>query len=152
MFDKALNMKPGINFCAPTRKLGFRGVSDGTARLIPLQSKESQDKEIFFFHGVNVLVNMLPYIPDMGEGSNFINEGHWHYYKICNGIFIVFLIPKSDKETSIYNKEWVFQSVLFNGEKKPRVFLNRINELVSRSLINRKEIDDLLERKNITLI
>ena len=167
MCDRALNMKPRINYCVPVEKLGFRGVSRGEARLIPLPSLEKSREEIFFFHGVDVLAEKLPYTPYMGEGSDFIRNGHWHHYEIYNGIFIVLLIPNIGKisvynkekkeffnETSIVNftEEWVLQSVLFKGEERPRVFLNRINELVSRDLIGREEIKELLERRNVPFV
>lgn len=102
--DRCLNLKSGINYCfTPKGKLGCRGVhqESGFARLVPLSDLGEMDKEIFFFHGVDVPAAMLPYIPDMGPSSPFQKVGHWHYYDVEGGIFIDFLEKKKGVSPAI---------------------------------------------------
>jgi hypothetical protein len=151
--DRGMNMKPGINYCAPVGRIGFRGTSDNLARLIPLPEKSHRSEEILFFHGVDVPAAQLPYLPDMGPGSAFEAKAFWHHYRIVGGIFIVHLTPEDD-DASSFTMRRVLQAVLFEGEKSPRVFLDRRDELSSEEILDPedlKTIQDLLGERQFVL-
>jgi hypothetical protein len=147
--DRALNMRVGINYCISTGRIGFRGVSEpGWMRLIPLSNA---DGEIFFFHGVDVPADQLPYLPNMDEGSDFVKEGYWHHYPIIWGIFMVYLTPTTYEGRSTFTKEWVLQAAWFKGEECPRVFLDNREKLISGGIVDGHEIQEILTRKSIVM-
>lgn len=151
--ELGLNMRAGINYCAPKGKLGFRGIHKKTnlARLIPLSEGEESKKEIFYFFGVDVLATNLPYIPDMGPDSDFYKKGFWHHYEIERGIFIDFL-TQADGES--FHRDLVLQAVHFKGEAKPRIFQDDRKTLLEQGIItpvDMSKIDDLLREKQINL-
>ncbi len=151
--DRGINMKSGINYCAPVGRIGFRGTVDNRARLIPLPEKSGDPEEIFFFHGVDVPADRLPYVPDMGPESLFKAKGCWHHYPIVRGIFIAHLTPK-DTGGSTFEMRPVLQAALFAGEESPRVFLDRRDELVSDGILtpsDQQTIQDLLAAKQVVL-
>lgn len=153
--DLGMNMKPGINYCAPVGTLGFRGVSQkGLARLIPLSDPSNCDAEMFFFFGVDVPANLLPYLPEMGPDSAFKREGSWHHFAIVRGIFIVHLTPKNE-ENSRFERVHVLQAVLFEGEETPRVFCDARDKCLSEGRLTQEDlqtIQALLEAKQIVLL
>lgn len=151
--NHGMNLKPGINYCAPVGPIGFRGVSDGWARLIPLSDKSKLKEEIFFFYGVDVPADLLPYLPDMGPDSAFENQGHWHHYEISGGIFIAHLIPKDDTASSFTMRQ-VLQTLWFKGEESPRVFLDMRSDLLSEGVLVSEDLQTikrLLAAKRIVI-
>jgi len=151
--DYSINIKLGVNYCCNSKgQIGFRGAADNWARLIPLPEDSAHSEEMFFFHGVDVPADMLPYLPDMGPDSAFKAHGYWHYYKIVWGIFIVYLTP--NEADSCFNMRWILQAILFEGEEKPRVFLDERDSLIKEGVINFQEVQDILAilaRKNIVI-
>lgn len=131
--DRIMGQKFGINYCAPVGKIGFRGVNKGSgiARLIPLAPPEAQD-QIFFFHGVDVKADLLPYLPDMGPGSDFQRHGGWHHYEISSGIFVIHLRPGQDSQ---FEGHHVLQAAHFVREAAPRVFLDRREALHAEGVL-----------------
>jgi len=151
--NHGIGLKPGINYCVPVGQIGFRGVLDNLARLIPLPERPDVSDETLFFHGVEVAADQLPYLPEMGPGSSFKAAGMWHHYQITRGIFIAHLTPKNN-DTSSFEMEWALQVVLFAGEKSPRVFLDERDGLLSKKILTLQDlqaIQDLLTAKQIVL-
>ncbi|XOU94367.1 MAG: hypothetical protein ACNFW9_06070 [Candidatus Kerfeldbacteria bacterium] len=117
--DIAMNIVAGINYCAPTESLGFRGVSNNdNARMIPLPDGEKKAEQIFLMFGVDIPSKNLPYIPDMEEGSDFRKQGHWHHYQIKASAFIIHIDAESLRRE-------ILHVVLFEGEETPRILLDR---------------------------
>jgi hypothetical protein len=131
--------KLGINYCTTIGRIGFRGVSpENTACLIPIPASP---EEIFFDRGVIVPAKMLPYLPDMGEGSDYQKKGSWHHYKIQGAVFIVYFTePEYD-----YGIESVLDVILFDGETKPRIFLDQREILRSKGLLMPSDFDRINE-------
>jgi len=150
--DRALNLKSGINYCIPKENLGFRGAIDNSARLIPIPKEEDEEHDqIFFFHGVDVPADKLPYLPDMGPNSDFEKKGAWHHYQITKGIFIVHLTPNSNDDDPIFTPKWILQVIWFQGEECPRIFADNRDELISQGIITSQEIEDLLKANDIAM-
>jgi len=151
--DLGMNLKPGINFCAPVETIGFRGISQkGLARLIPLADEKNKGEEIFFFFGVDVPSSLLPYIPDMGPGSAFASAAGWHFFKIKWGIFISHLTWIDSLES--FEERELLQAVLFEGEKKPRIFVDKRADLVSEGILttaDSQRINEILTAKKIEI-
>jgi len=151
--NHGMNLKPGINYCAPVGPIGFRGVSNGLARLIPLPEESKRKEEILFFYGVDIAAEQLPYLPDMGPNSAFENQGNWHHYEIVGGIFIVHLTPKDDTASSFTMRQ-VLETLWFQEEAKPRVFLDKRDSLLSEGVLvpeDLQTIKRLLAEKKIVL-
>ena len=153
--DVGMNLKPGVNYCAPKGKIDFRGIGgkSGFARLIPLAELDKIHDEIFFFFGVDVPASILPYIPDMGPKSDFHAKGHWHYYEIEIGIFIAHLTPTKGQEGS-FTERHVLQAVIFKGESGPRIFLDMRKQLESEGILGPADVSrikEILREKEIPL-
>lgn len=139
----------GINYCAPKEKIGFRGVSEGWARLIPLPQRWS-DGEFFFEHGVGVPAELLPYYPDMGPNSEFRKKGYWYHYEIDQALFVV-------KVTTLEGagKMWPLLYVAkFKDEESVTVLLDRRQDervLTILTETDRQEIEALLSARQIVL-
>ena len=155
--DRGMNMRAGINYCAPVGEIGFRGVSreHNLARLIPLPERDNHHEEIFFFHGVDVSAAMLPYLPDMGPDSAFAQKGSWHHYKITSGVFIVHLQPQVEVYGGRFTMNHVLHAVAFEGEEKPRVFVDRRTVLVGEGVLaeaDLRRVDEILAAKQVVLV
>jgi len=141
--------KIGVNCSVSIEEIGFRGVSKGIARLVPYPSGEDQ---IYFFQGVDVPADQLPYLPDMGPGSDFkVRGAYWHHYQIIRGIFIghIYLVEDGHSKETMLN--WVLQAIWFKGEERSRVFLDNRNRLISEGLISDQEIQDIIAANNIKI-
>jgi len=142
------NFETGIRYCAPEQEIGFRGVVDKKAVLIPLLGEsEKSEKEIFLPRGVDVPVSSLPYLPDMGKDSDYIKKGYWHHYKIKKAVFIIFLNEKG------YYYE-VLHVVQFEEEDTPRILKDEREKLFDEGtlyLVSIKHIESILEEKGIVL-
>lgn len=147
--DLGFNLKEGLDYCTCYNRIGFRGVSQQPqiARLIPLSEEQNRDAEIYFFHGVDVSAELLPYLPEMGPDSDFQKSGFWHHYSIEKSIFIAFLRPRKNGS---FPMEHVLQLIHFKGEEVPRIFLDRRKELHDNAVLTDQaihEIQLLLETK-----
>jgi len=138
----------GIRYCAPDEEIGFRGISGKIAVLIPIPGKgESGKEEIFLPRGVGVLKSSLPYLPDMGEESEYKKNGYWHYFKVNKSIFIIFL-----NEQGLYYE--VLSVAQFKDENTPRILKDERVNLLNEGILNPGDIiqiEDLLYKKEIVL-
>ena len=155
--DRGMNMRAGINYCAPVGEIGFRGVNSKStiARLIPLSELSRQKEEMFFFHGVDVSAAMLPYLPDMDPDSAFAKKGSWHHYKITSRVFIFHLQPQVEVEGGRFAMNHVLHAVAFEGEEKPRVFVDRRTVLVGEGVLaeaDLRRVDEILAAKQVVLV
>lgn len=111
-----------------------------------------RQKKFFFFFGVDVPASVLPYLPDMGPSSAFVQKGCWHHYEIHNGIFVAYLQPGDSGNFKMHH---VLQVVTFVNESRPRVFLDRREVLSGEKVISLEDlqrIDKILARKQIALV
>ena len=118
-----------------------------------MPSETGSEKEMFLLFGTDVPVVSLPYVPEMGAGSDYVKNGRWHFYKIKNSVFIWYLVPKNESETFDYHE--VFQVVWFEGEEAPRVIIDNIKDLSDKAIINasdRKEIKEILAEQQLAVI
>jgi len=142
-----IEIKLGINYCAPTETIGFRGTNSeqNLARLVPLPGNKSKKKELFLMFGVDVPAKLLPYLPDMGEGSEFSKKGHWHHYPIVKSVFIWKIIQS--KSIGEFELIEILQAIQFAGDVKPRVLIDQKTKLSQEGLLtvgDLKEIDEIL--------
>jgi len=142
MSQYCLGAKQGINYCTPEGILGFRGVNSSRdlARLVPLSGGENKKDQLFLMFGVDVPTDSLPYLPDMGENSEFVNKGHWHWYQIEKAAFIWHF---SIKNPGAYHGEPIVQAVLFKGNSTPTIFVNRIKELTQNNTLSEKDMKQI---------
>lgn len=146
-----VSMPPnGIGYSTSGKKIGFRGISKGMAAMFPLPPK-GHNEELFFFQGINVPAEKLPYLPKMGPKSRFVREGHWHFYKIKASVSIVFIEPTKPKQTM----HQVLHAIHFDGEETPRLFLDRRKELKKQKLLSPRDlrrVDEILTKSDIVLV
>ena len=120
--DLGFNIKPCINYCCPKVQLGFRGIhrASQTARLIPIPPRNVPvEEEMFLFFGVDVSISALPYIPDMGPGSDFQRRGHWHYY----------------------GRHQLLQALHWKGEERPRIIMDFRRTWYKETIITKDELE-----------
>jgi hypothetical protein len=135
--------------------MGFRGTfmsesGEELAILMPRRPAGETD-QAFFFSGVGVSLEHLPYLPEMGDHSDFKRNGYWHHYRIIWGVFLMFILPRKGEG---FPYEWILQAVLFEGEDKPRIMSDNRQRLLSEGVIPLdvfEKVERILAENNIQL-
>ncbi len=120
------------------KPVGFRGVADGFARLIAYDAGNGDPNEIWFWTGIDVAADRLPYLPDIGPGSDFENQGSWHHYAVKH-VFIG-TIPHAEKHASHIV---IVAAIHFEGEDQPRLLSDFRQEYLQNGLIKPEDMEEL---------
>jgi hypothetical protein len=120
-------------------------VKYGIATLIPVPPDGTETEQVFLCRGVGVDASLLPYLPDMEEGSDFCQNGNWHHYKIQMSLFIIYF--EKDKYFE------VFHVVLFGDEETPRILNDQRGYLLKKGILSPNDvtkINQLIAEKGLS--